>query len=80
MAVILNLRLIDSINFYAFLHVFRAGRVTGNATLEAKLLQQIAALREEVQYVIFLYLHKAYDILDRSRKITYCTSSLKAAI
>ena len=36
-------------------------------TLEAKLIQQIAALREEVMYVIFLDLHKAYDALGRSR-------------
>ena len=31
------------------------------------MLQQLAALREEVLYVIFLDLHKAYDSLDRSR-------------
>ena len=36
-------------------------------TLKANLLQQLAALREEVLYVIFLDLHKAYDALDRSR-------------
>ena len=30
-------------------------------------LQQLAALREEVLYVIFLDLHKAYEALDRSR-------------
>ena len=34
---------------------------------EAKLLQHLVALREEVLYVIFLGLHKAYDALDRSR-------------
>ena len=37
------------------------------ATLEAKLIQKLAALREEVLYVIFLDLNKAYDDLDRSR-------------
>ena len=57
-AAILNRRLVASITFHNFLHCFRAGRVTGTATLEAKLLQQIAALREEVMYVIFLDLHK----------------------
>ena len=31
------------------------------------MLQQLAALREEVLYVIFLDLHKAYDALDRPR-------------
>ena len=33
----------------------------------AKLLQQLAAMREEVLYVIFLDLTKAYDALDSSR-------------
>ena len=40
---------------------------TGTSMLEAKLFQQLAVLSEEVVYVIFLYLHKAYDALDRSR-------------
>ena len=66
-AAILNFRLTASINFHDFLHEFRAGCGTGNATLEAKMLQQLAALREEVLYVIFLDLHKAYDSLDRYR-------------
>ena len=63
----LNRRFTASITYHNFLHGFRVGRGTGTATLEAKLLQQIAALREEVLYVIFLDLHKAYDVLDRSR-------------
>ena len=46
-----------------------SGQVTGQVPqpLEAKLLHQLAALREEVLYVIFLDLHKAYGALDRSR-------------
>ena len=63
----LNHRLADSITYHNFLHGFRAGRGTGTATLEAKLLQQLAVLREEVLYVIFMDLHKAYNALDRSR-------------
>ena len=55
------------ITFHKFLHIFRAGRGTGTATLNAKLIQQLAALREEVLYVIFLEMHKAYGALDRSR-------------
>ena len=51
------------------LHGFREGCVTGTATLEAKLLQQLADMREEVLYVIFLDLTKAYDALDRSRSL-----------
>ena len=66
-AVILNRRFTSSITFHDILHGFRAGRGTGTSTLEAKLLKQLAAMREEVLYVIFLDLTKAYDALDRSR-------------
>ena len=45
-AEILNCRLTAFIACHDFLHGFRAGRGTGTATLEAKLLQQLAALRE----------------------------------
>ena len=62
-----NRRFTASITYHNLLHGFRAGRGTGTATLEAKLLRLQAALREEVLYVIFLDLHKAYDALDRSR-------------
>ena len=68
-ADILNRRLMASITFHDFLHGFRAGHGTGTTTLEAKLLQQLAALREEVLYAIFLDLHKSYDTLDRSRSL-----------
>ena len=47
-AEILNRRLTASITFHDLLHGFRAGCGTGNATFEAKLLQQLAPLREEV--------------------------------
>ena len=66
-AVILNCRFTSSITYHDFLHGFRAGCSTCTTTLEAKLLQQLAALREEVLYVIFLDLHKEYDALYRSR-------------
>ena len=68
---IINRRLTASITFQDFLHEFQEGRGTGTATLKDKLLQQLAALREEVMYVIFLYLHKAYDALDRSRCLDF---------
>ena len=66
-AAILNCWLTASITYHDFLHGFRAGHGTGTATLDSNLLQQLAALREEVLYVIFVDLHKAYDALDRSR-------------
>ena len=66
-AAILNHRFTASITYHNFLHGFRADRGTGTSTLEAKLLQKLASLREEVLYVIFLDLQKAYDAMDRSR-------------
>ena len=62
-------RRLAAIQLHEELHGFREGRGTGTATLEAKLLQQLAAMREEVLYVIFLDLTKAYDALDRSRTL-----------
>ena len=66
-AVVLNRRFTSSITFHDVLHGFRAGHGTGTATLEAKLIQQLASMSEEVLYVIFLDLTKAYDALDRCR-------------
>ena len=66
-AEILPRRLTTAITYHDALHGFWAGRDTGTATLEAKLLQQLAAMREEVLYVIFLDLTKVYNALDRSR-------------
>ena len=43
--VILNSRFITSIAFHNVLHGFRAGRSMGNASLEAKLLQQLTSMR-----------------------------------
>ena len=56
-----------AITYHNFLHGFRIGRSTATATLEVKLLRQVAALREAVLHAIFLDLHKTYDALDRSR-------------
>ena len=63
--VITNLRFTAYIAFHNVLHVFQAGHGTGTASLEAKLLQKLTAMREEVLYAIFLDLHKAYYALDR---------------
>ena len=64
-AAILNFRLAASITYHDFLHGFRLGSGTGTATFKSKLIQQLAALREEVLYIIYMELHKAYDALDR---------------
>ena len=68
-AEIFHRQLMTAITYHDFLYGFQSGCVTGTATLEAKLLQQLAAMREEVLYVIFLDLTKAYDTLDRSRSL-----------
>ena len=66
-AALLNRHFTASITYHEFLHGFWAGCSTGTATPKAKLLQQLAALREEVLYVIFLDLPKAYGALERFR-------------
>ena len=66
-AAILNRRLTAYITFHDFYHGFWAGCSTGTDNLKAKLLHQLADLREEVLYMIFLDLHKVHDALDRSR-------------
>ena len=42
-------------------------RSMGTATLDIKILQQVAALGEAVLHAIFLDMHKSYYALERSR-------------
>ena len=62
--VILNQRLGMAITFPEVLHGFRSGRGAGTASLKAKLIQQLTAMKVEVLYDIFLDLYKAYNDLD----------------
>ena len=39
--------------------------MTGNASLEAKMIQQLTDMREKFLYKNFLDLHKAYDDLNK---------------
>ena len=66
-AEIINRQTTASITYHNIFHGFQAGRGTGTAILEAKILQKLAAMREEFLYVICMYLNKAYDTLDRDR-------------
>ena len=66
-AVIINCQFTSYITYHDLLHGFRACLITVTATLEAKLLQQLAAMRYEFLYMIFLDLHKAYDAFDMDR-------------
>ena len=43
------------------------GQGTGNVSLEAKMLQQLKEMSEEILYKLFLNLWKAYDALYRDR-------------
>ena len=65
MSGIINHRLKLVIVYHDTLRGFRSGRVTGTASFKAKLLQQLAAIREEFLYEIFIDLHKSYNALDQ---------------
>ena len=47
------------------LHGFLAGRGTGTAIMEVKLVQQLAYLEQVPLYGLFLDLRKAFDAMDR---------------
>ena len=61
---VLNHRLRAEINFHDTLYGLRTGRCIRTTSLEVNLILNLTAIREEVLYKIFLYLHKAYDDLD----------------
>ena len=59
----INRQIWSSIQFHDAIHSFCAGRGTGTAILEVKLLQPLIAMREKVLHSIFLDLCKSYDAL-----------------
>ena len=64
---VIKQRITSEILYQDVLHIFRVGRGTGIAYLVSNNIKQIAEMREEVLYKIFLYLRKVYDALDRER-------------
>ena len=58
-------KMVMVIQFHNNLHDFCNGRGTDTTSLEAKLLQKLTELREEVLCEILLDTNKAYDDLDR---------------
>jgi len=68
-SAIINRRLADAIQFHDAIHGFRAGRGTGTAIIEVKLLMQLAKRSSKPLYMVFLDLKKAYDTLDRGRTL-----------
>ena len=57
---ILNCRLLAKIQSHDTFHGLRTGRGTKTASLEAKLLNQLTTIVEEIRYENFLDLHKVY--------------------
>ena len=66
-AAVVNFCLKHSVELHDTLHEFRESQVTGTATLEAKLSQQISRLAYEPLFQDFSYVCKAYYPLDRGR-------------
>ena len=83
-----NLWIGAAVDLHDMLHGFRAGRSTGNVSLEVKLLQQLTAIREEVLYEVLLDLRNptapwngsytwisCYDMISDRRQRDSFTSS-----
>jgi hypothetical protein len=60
-------RQLNALPLHEVLHRCRNGRGMGTAILEAKLAQQLAHLKQEPFYRVFLDLKKAFDAMDRER-------------
>ena len=64
---VINQRIRMAVKCHDVLHCLWAGQGTRNASLKAKLLQQLTSMREDILYEVFLDLRKAYAVLDRER-------------
>ena len=58
---------LEAVEFHDCLHGFVKKRGCGTAGTEAKLLQQLAYIRQSPLFGIFIDLRKAYDAMDRER-------------
>eukprot|EP00956_Cyclotella_meneghiniana_P003690 scaffold4479_cov46-Cyclotella_meneghiniana.AAC.3 len=62
-------RRLQAIQLHNCLHGSVQRRGTGTAILKAKLVQQLAYLRQTLLYEVFIDLRKAYDAMDRRRTL-----------
>ena len=62
----INQQIIMETRYHKFHHVFRVGRVTDTASLEANMFKHITSMREEVLYYVFLNPRKVYYAIDVS--------------
>lgn len=69
LATIIDTRVTASIQFHDTLHGFCTRRGTGTAIIEAKIVQQLAAIQQVPFHEVFLDLWKAYDMLDHDRTL-----------
>ena len=63
-SVVINCWLKRSVMLHNALHVFRTGRWTGTAIIEANMSQQLVGIAHEPLFQVFLDLQKAYYLLD----------------
>ena len=69
-----NLQLTTVISLHDTRHGFRAERGTGTAALEAKIIQQLTAMREVVLFNVLLDIWKEYNTLDQERDLDLLTA------
>ena len=58
---IIDTHLRASVRLHDILHGFRIGKGTGKVILDLKLAQKLANVDHDPLFLVFLYLHKAYD-------------------
>ena len=58
---IIDTHLRASVRLHDILHDFRIGKGTGKVILDLKLAQKLANVDHDPLFLVFLYLHKAYD-------------------
>ena len=62
----INQQIIVENRYHKVHHVFRVGRVTDTASLEANMFKHLMPMREEVLYYVFLNLREVYCAMDVS--------------
>ena len=65
--MVINLSLERGVELHESLHGFWKVRGTETMTLEAKLAQKLDRLAHKPLFQVFLYVQKAYDLLDRGK-------------
>jgi len=70
MEAIIDARVKEVIEFHDCLHGFCSGGGTNTATVEAKLIQQLAAIAGEALFECFIDLRRAFDSVDHEESLT----------